>query len=102
MTVNQISGYCTDCRDIRAFAQVHPDPGSCFDGSGAICPEWYCMACGAAVLLSILPAAGQSLAAAELTRRARVTVHGDDVRSPYEAGQRTSGSGRHSSASDAA
>lgn len=102
MTANQISSYCLDCRDIKAFAQAHPHPGTGLDGSEGICPEWYCMACGAAVLLSILPAAGQSLAAAELTRRARVTVHGDDVRSPYEAGQRTSGSGRHSSASDAA
>ncbi len=68
--MNQISSYCTDCRDIRAFAQVHPDPGGCFDGSEGICPEWYCMACGAAVLLSILPAPGQPFGTAELAGRA--------------------------------
>jgi hypothetical protein len=68
--VNQISSYCADCRDIRAFTQVHPGPESCFDGSDGICPEWYCVACGAAVLLSTLPAPGRSPGAAELTGRA--------------------------------
>ena len=68
--MNQISSYCLDCQDIKAFAQVHPIPGSCLDGSEGICPEWYCMACGAAVLLSTVPAPGQPLAAAELTGRA--------------------------------
>jgi hypothetical protein len=68
--VNQIGSYCLDCRDTRTFAQVHPDPGSCFDGSDGNCPEWYCLACGAAVLLSILPAPRQPLSAAELTGRA--------------------------------
>ena len=68
--MNQISSYGTDCQDLRAFAQVHPDPGRCFDGSDGICPEWYCMACDAAVLLSILPAPGQALGTAELTGRA--------------------------------
>jgi hypothetical protein len=69
--VNQIiSSYCLDCHEIKAFAQAHPNPGSCFDGSEGICPEWYCMACDAAILLGILPAAGQPLAVAELTGRA--------------------------------
>lgn len=68
--MDQISSYCLDCRDIKAFAQAHPDQGSCLDGSEGICPEWYCMTCGAAVLLSILPAPGQPFAAAELTGRA--------------------------------
>jgi hypothetical protein len=68
--VNQIGSFCPDCRDMRAFAQVHPDPGSCFDGSDGMCPEWYCLTCGAAVLLGVLPAPGQPLSAAELTGRA--------------------------------
>jgi hypothetical protein len=68
--VNQISSYCADCRDIKTFAQVHPGPESCIDGSGGICPEWYCVACGAAVLLSVLPAPGHSPGMAELTGRA--------------------------------
>jgi hypothetical protein len=68
--VDQISSYCLDCRDIKTFAQAHPTPGTCLDGSEGICPEWYCMACGAAVLLGILPAPGQPPSTAELTRRA--------------------------------
>jgi hypothetical protein len=68
--VNQISSYCPDCRDIRTLTQVHPDPESCFDGSDGICPEWYCMACAAAVLLSLLPAPGPGLSTAERTGRA--------------------------------
>jgi hypothetical protein len=68
--VNQVGSYCPDCRDARTFAQVHPDGGHCFDGFDGICPEWYCMACGAAVLLGTVPGPGQSLSAAELTRRA--------------------------------
>ena len=68
--MDQISSYCLDCRDIKTFAQAHPTPGTCLDGSDGICPEWYCMACGAAVLLGILPAAGQPPSTAELTRRA--------------------------------
>ena len=68
--MNQISSYCPDCRDLKAFAPAHPDPRSCSDGPEGICPEWYCMACGAAVLLGILPAPGQPLGNAELTERA--------------------------------
>ena len=68
--MNQISSYCLDCRDIKTFTQAHPNPGACLDGSEGICPEWYCMACGAAVLLGILLAAGQPPSTAELTRRA--------------------------------
>jgi hypothetical protein len=68
--VNQIGGFCPGCRDMRVFAQVHPDPGSCFDGSDGMCPEWYCLTCGAAVLLGVLPAPRQPLSAAELTGRA--------------------------------
>jgi len=68
--VDQIGSYCADCRDIRTFGQVHPGPESCSDGSEGICPEWYCMACGAAVLLSTLPAPGRSPGTAELTGRA--------------------------------
>lgn len=68
--MNQISSYCPDCRETKAFAQVHPDPGRCFDAYDGICPEWYCIACDAAVLLSSLPAPGSPPSMAELTGRA--------------------------------
>jgi hypothetical protein len=68
--VNQMDGYCPDCGETRAFAQVHPDPGSCSEASGGICPEWYCIACGAALLLGTIPAPWQPLSTAELTGRA--------------------------------
>lgn len=68
--MDQIDGYCPDCRGTGAFAQVHPDPGRCCEAFDGICPEWYCIACGAGVLLSILPASRQPLSTAELTGRA--------------------------------
>jgi hypothetical protein len=68
--VNQVDRDCPDCRETGAFAQAHPDPGSCSDASDGICPEWYCIACGAAVLLGTLPAQRQPLSTAELTGRA--------------------------------
>ena len=68
--MNQIDAYCPDCRETGTFAQVHSHPGRCLDASDGICPEWYCIACGAAVLLGILPAQQQPLSMAELTGRA--------------------------------
>ena len=68
--MNQMDDYCPDCRETGALAQLHPDPGTCFDTSDGICQEWYCIACGAALLRSTIPAPRQPLSAAELTRRA--------------------------------
>ncbi len=68
--MNQIDAYCPDCRETGTFAQVHSGQGRCLDASDGICPEWYCIACGAAVLLGILPAQQQPLSMAELTGRA--------------------------------
>jgi hypothetical protein len=68
--VDQMNGYCPDCGGPGAFAQVHPGPGDCFEASGGMCPEWYCLACGAAVLLGTLPVSRPALSAAELTGRA--------------------------------
>ena len=68
--MNQIDGYCPDCRENGTFAQAHSDPGNCSDASGGMCPEWYCIACGAAVLLGTVPARRQPLSMAELTGRA--------------------------------
>ena len=69
-TMNEIDGHCAECAETGAFAQVHPDPGSCRDASEGICPEWYCIVCGAAVLISLLPASWPPARQAELTGRA--------------------------------
>jgi hypothetical protein len=68
--VNQLDGYCPDCRETVTLAQVHPDPGGCFDAAGGFCPEWFCIACGAAIVLSTAPGPRQPPGAAELTGRA--------------------------------
>jgi hypothetical protein len=68
--VNQIGRYCPDRRDARTFAQLHPGAGRRFGGFDGLCPEWYGMAGGAAVLPGTIPGPGPSLSAAELTGRA--------------------------------
>ena len=68
--MNQMDSNCPDCQETRAFAQVHSDPGDCLDASGGLCQEWYCMGCGAAVLLGTVPAQRQPLSTAELAGRA--------------------------------
>ena len=68
--MNQMDGYCPDCRETGVLAPVHPDPGTGSGASGGICPEWYCIACGAALLLGAIPAPWPPLSTAELTRRA--------------------------------
>ena len=68
--MHQIDEYCPDCRETGTFIQVHSDPGRCLDAPDGMCPEWYCLACGAAVLLGSVPAQRQPLSTAELTGRA--------------------------------
>jgi hypothetical protein len=41
-------GNCPGCGTDEPFAQVHPD--ECPDADGE-CPEWACVACGAAVVM---------------------------------------------------
>jgi len=41
---------CPECRTERAFAQP-----PCADGHGPECPEWFCTACGAAVVVGFEP-----------------------------------------------
>ena len=69
-TMNEIDGRCAECAESGAFAQVHPDPGSRCDTFEGICPELYGIVCGAAVLISILPAGWRAAGPAELTGRA--------------------------------
>jgi hypothetical protein len=46
---------CPSCGSKREFRQVHARVTRCPD-SGDGCPEWYCTACGAALLIRLPPA----------------------------------------------
>ena len=64
-------GNCPGCSGDEPFEQVHhrncPDAG----GPDADCPEWACTACGAAVIMGILPSFTTSMAGAPADRAAR-------------------------------
>jgi hypothetical protein len=42
---------CPDCGFPREFAQHHPAGEVCPDSQDGCCPEWYCLECGAALLI---------------------------------------------------
>lgn len=53
---------CPCCGSAREFSQIHGSSGCCPDSRDGSCPEWFCTACGAAVLVGV-PPAGRSLTA---------------------------------------
>ena len=55
---------CPGCGSKRQFVQVHPRQARCPDSRGENCPEWFCTACGAALLVGLLPSARRDLLAA--------------------------------------
>ena len=48
--------WCTSCSRDRSFEQP-----VCAEGHGADCPEWFCLDCGCAVVLSAFNAAGPAV-----------------------------------------
>ena len=60
--MSQPLGGCPECGGDQPFEQVHAVAGECPDVPGGECPEWACQACGAAVIMGILPAADAVLA----------------------------------------
>jgi hypothetical protein len=44
--------HCPDCGRDRFFAQHHDAAGWCPDTADRYCPEWYCLSCGAALLIA--------------------------------------------------
>ncbi len=48
---------CPECGFQREFAQLHPAAGQCRDSADGQCPEWFCVRCGAGVLIRLHPAA---------------------------------------------
>ena len=47
---------CPGCRAPSEFTQVHPDPESCPDVASGRCPEWFCVTCGAGMLVELTQA----------------------------------------------
>ena len=43
--------YCPGCGSNREFVQVHPGQARCPDAAAGGCPEWFCTACGEALLI---------------------------------------------------
>lgn len=50
---------CPSCGSARQFSQIH-GVGPCPDSRDGCCPEWFCTACGTAVLLGIAPGRPQT------------------------------------------
>ena len=46
---------CPSCGTPNEFAQLHPDPERCPDVPSGRCPEWFCTACGAGLMVELLP-----------------------------------------------
>jgi hypothetical protein len=53
--MTEIIRHCPDCGRDRPFAQLHVAPGCCPDTADGYCAEWFCLICGAAVILGGVP-----------------------------------------------
>jgi ribosomal protein S27AE len=67
--MTKIIRHCPDCGEERLFAQHHSVAGWCPDALGSGCPEWYCLACGAALLIGTDPALSGRVADARVRDR---------------------------------
>jgi hypothetical protein len=54
--MTQIIRHCPDCGWDHPFAQLHAAPGCCPDTADGCCPDWFCLVCGAGVIMGGLPA----------------------------------------------
>jgi hypothetical protein len=57
----EIIRHCPDCGLDRPFDQLHSEIGWCPRSSDQYCPEWYCLACGAMLLMGEIPVAVEPL-----------------------------------------
>jgi hypothetical protein len=62
--MTEIIRHCPDCGRDRPYAQQHATVGRCPDASDGQCPEWFCLACGTAVILGDMPACSELALAA--------------------------------------
>ena len=60
---------CQDCDGEQLFEQPHPEPGSCPDAPGGLCPEWSCTQCGTALIVMVLPRPYRPAALADVAGR---------------------------------
>jgi hypothetical protein len=61
--MTEIIRHCPDCGRSRLFAQHHELAGCCPDSADECCPEWYCVICGATLVIGAAPAGrGDALA----------------------------------------
>jgi hypothetical protein len=60
---------CPCCGSAREFSQIHLGSGRCPDSRDGCCPEWFCTACGAAVLVGVPPAGRSQTASAHSAGR---------------------------------
>lgn len=44
--------HCPDCGRDTLFEQYHTEPDRCPDSLDGCCPEWFCAACGAALIIA--------------------------------------------------
>ncbi len=51
----EIIRHCPDCGLDRSITQHHGLSGRCPDSPDLYCPEWYCVTCGAALLIGDIP-----------------------------------------------
>ena len=51
----EIIRHCPDCGLDRSITQHHGLSGRCPDSPDRCCPEWYCVTCGAALLIGDIP-----------------------------------------------
>ena len=56
---------CPGCRSEHPFVLRHPQPERCPDSADGWCPEWFCTACGTALLAGVLPFAREMTASSE-------------------------------------
>jgi hypothetical protein len=60
--MSQPLGNCPGCGGDEPFEQIHP--ADCPDIPGGECPEWACVACGAAVIMGTTQVMAASVAEA--------------------------------------
>jgi hypothetical protein len=66
--VTEIIRHCPDCGRDRSITQHHGIT-RCPDSADRCCPEWYCVSCGAGLLIGDIPLVLQSAGTAGLRDR---------------------------------
>lgn len=76
-------GNCPECGGDQPFEQIHP--GECPDIDSGECPEWLCVACGAAVIMGTVVGTAVASSAIAGTAVASTAIAGTAARAPVRA-----------------